>query len=116
MGLHGFETPKKVTLVLDEWIPESGLVTASMKLKRKVIEAFYSTAINDMYKRENSSRYYLPKTEKGQPDLRKQMGIEKKLKTKVSDIQTKASKGIIKKKLERTRSAEPTKSGANKEY
>ena len=40
MGLQKFEVPKKVSLCLDEWTPESGLVTAAMKLKRKELENF----------------------------------------------------------------------------
>ena len=49
MGLEKFEVPKKITLVLDEWTPQSGLVTAAMKLKRKEIEKYYLKEIQSMY-------------------------------------------------------------------
>ena len=48
-GLEKFEVPKKISLVLDEWTPESGLVTAAMKLKRKDLETRYSNEIQQMY-------------------------------------------------------------------
>ena len=48
-GLEKFEIPKKITLVTDEWTPESGLVTAAMKLKRKELEKYYSIEIQTMY-------------------------------------------------------------------
>lgn len=49
MGLEKFEAPKKISLVLDEWTPESGLITAAMKLKRKDLETRYSSEIQQMY-------------------------------------------------------------------
>jgi long-chain acyl-CoA synthetase len=48
-GLEKFEVPKKITLVIDEWTPESGLVTAAMKIKRKEIDKHYSKEIRRMY-------------------------------------------------------------------
>ena len=54
-GLQKFEIPKKVTLVLDEWTPDTGLVTAAMKLKRKEVEKFYNDQITQMYTTEKSS-------------------------------------------------------------
>ena len=54
-GLQKFEIPKKITLVLDEWTPDTGLVTAAMKLKRKEVEKFYNDQITQMYKPEKSS-------------------------------------------------------------
>ena len=59
MGLEKFEVPKKVALFLDEWTPESGLVTAAMKLKRKELESYYSNDIQKMY----SPNYSDPVTE-----------------------------------------------------
>ena len=53
MGLEKFEIPKKVWLCLDEWTPESGLVTAAMKLKRKELERSYSSEIQKMYVENN---------------------------------------------------------------
>ena len=57
-GLQKFEIPKKVTLALDEWTPDSGLVTAAMKLKRKQVEKFYNDQITQMYTSERSSVRY----------------------------------------------------------
>ena len=54
-GLQKFEIPKKISLVMDEWTPDTGLVTAAMKLKRKEVEKFYSSKITDMYATEKSS-------------------------------------------------------------
>lgn len=39
------EIPTKIKLCTEEWIPDNGLVTPSLKLKRKSVEEFY---INDM--------------------------------------------------------------------
>ena len=53
-GLEKFEIPKKIALVLDEWTPESGLITAASKLKRKEVEKFYLSEIESMYGLEKS--------------------------------------------------------------
>lgn len=53
-GLEKFEIPKKIALVLDEWTPESGLITAASKLKRKEVEKFYLSEIESMYGVEKS--------------------------------------------------------------
>ena len=47
--LARFEVPGAVCLVEEEWSPESGLVTAAMKLKRKPLQQFYQTHISRMY-------------------------------------------------------------------
>ena len=39
-----------VTLVPEAWTPESGMVTAAFKLKRKIIQNFFQQDINNMYK------------------------------------------------------------------
>ena len=39
-----------MTLVQEVWLPETGLVTDTFKLKRKPIEAFYKQQIEEMYK------------------------------------------------------------------
>ena len=36
-------------LVVDEWSPQSGMVTAAFKLKRKPIEIRYKKEIEEMY-------------------------------------------------------------------
>ncbi|CAD5121757.1 DgyrCDS10234 [Dimorphilus gyrociliatus] len=43
------ETPQRITLVKEVWLPETGLVTAAMKLKRREIEKFYSADLERMY-------------------------------------------------------------------
>lgn len=47
--LEKFELPHAVTLVHEQWTPESGLITASFKMKRRVIQNFYQQQINIMY-------------------------------------------------------------------
>jgi len=48
-GLKNFEIPAKVLMVLDEWTPDNGLVTAAFKIRRKFIY--------DEYKREIEMTY-----------------------------------------------------------
>jgi long-chain acyl-CoA synthetase len=48
-GLGHHETIKKVALVAEEWTPESGELTPSMKLKRRVINEKYKDKIERMY-------------------------------------------------------------------
>ena len=52
--LQKFEIPRAVCLITEPWTPESGLITAAMKLKRKVIEATFSNEISEMYNNNNS--------------------------------------------------------------
>ena len=47
--MQKFEIPRAVFLVNEPWTPESGLITAAMKLKRKTIENVFSTEIAEMY-------------------------------------------------------------------
>lgn len=49
LGLEKFELPGAVTLINDLWTPESGLVTAAFKLKRKPITDFYQKDLKRMY-------------------------------------------------------------------
>ena len=48
-GLEKFELPKKITLVTDEWTPDSGLVTAAFKIRRIFIVKKYVDEIKNMY-------------------------------------------------------------------
>ncbi len=48
-GLAHHETIKKIALVPDEWTTESGELTPSMKLKRRVINEKYKDRINALY-------------------------------------------------------------------
>jgi len=52
--LQKFEIPRAVSLISEPWTPESGLITAAMKLKRKVLEATFSNEITDMYLNNNN--------------------------------------------------------------
>ena len=54
--LENFEIPKRITLVSDTWNPDSGLVSSTMKLKRKSIQMSYQDDINIMYKKIEKSR------------------------------------------------------------
>jgi len=47
--LEKFELPGAVTLCQELWTPESDLVTAAFKLKRKPLQKFYQLDINRMY-------------------------------------------------------------------
>ena len=49
MGLLRTECPQKVFLTLDEWTPDTGLVTAAFKIRRRFIVQKYETQIGDMY-------------------------------------------------------------------
>lgn len=48
-GLHRSEIPMRCKLVKEEWTPDSGFVTAAMKLRRKNIQDHYMSDINEMY-------------------------------------------------------------------
>ncbi len=51
--LERFEHPGAVTLVTELWTPESGLVTAAFKLKRKPIQDYYQKDLKKMYEPAN---------------------------------------------------------------
>ena len=55
-GLANFETVKRFRVVAEEWAIESGELTPSMKLKRRVITAKYSAVIDALYADEATSR------------------------------------------------------------
>ncbi len=48
-GLERFELPGAVTICPELWTPESGLVTAAFKLKRKPIQDYYQKELKRMY-------------------------------------------------------------------
>lgn len=48
-GLERFEIPTKSKFVKEIWLPDSGLVTDSLKLKRREIEKFYENEIKSTY-------------------------------------------------------------------
>jgi len=47
--LEKFEIPGAVTIVKEIWDPDTGLVTAAFKLKRRPLQDFYQMDINRMY-------------------------------------------------------------------
>ncbi len=49
-GLDRFEIPTRIKFVKEIWLPDTGLVTDSLKLKRKEIEKFYQKEIEALYK------------------------------------------------------------------
>jgi long-chain acyl-CoA synthetase len=55
-GLANFETIKRFRLVPEEWSQESGELTPSMKLKRRVIAERYSGVVAELYADEATSR------------------------------------------------------------
>jgi long-chain acyl-CoA synthetase len=55
-GLANFETLKRFRVVADEWTQESGVLTPSMKLKRRVIADRYAEVIGELYADEATSR------------------------------------------------------------
>jgi long-chain acyl-CoA synthetase len=55
-GLAHFETLKRVNVVPEEWSIESGELTPSMKLKRRIVEKKYAGEITEFYKDEATSR------------------------------------------------------------
>ncbi|TRY71515.1 hypothetical protein TCAL_00221 [Tigriopus californicus] len=48
-GLERFELPGALTLTSELWTPESGLVTAAFKLRRKPIKDYYQKELKEMY-------------------------------------------------------------------
>ena len=49
LRLEKFELPGAVTIVQELWTPDTDMVTAAFKLKRKPIQTFYQSHINRMY-------------------------------------------------------------------
>ncbi|XP_073285950.1 long chain acyl-CoA synthetase 9, chloroplastic-like [Primulina huaijiensis] len=47
--LEKFEIPARIKLLSEAWTPESGLVTAALKLKREVIRKTFSDDLNKLY-------------------------------------------------------------------
>jgi long-chain acyl-CoA synthetase len=55
-GLANFESIKRFRLVEEEWTQESGELTPSMKLKRRVIDGRYAAVISELYADEATAR------------------------------------------------------------
>ena len=48
--LDGYKKIKKIILVKEEWIPENGLTTPTLKIKRAKIDERFSESYQDWYK------------------------------------------------------------------
>lgn len=48
--LDKFELPAKIKLIPESWTPESGLVTAALKLKREPLKARYKNELEKLYR------------------------------------------------------------------
>jgi long-subunit acyl-CoA synthetase (AMP-forming) len=48
-GLTRFEIPQAYLFVPESWLPDSGLVTDSLKIKRKAVQDFYADKIKQFY-------------------------------------------------------------------
>ena len=55
--LQKFEIPQKYALIYNPWTPDTGLVTSSMKLKRKAIQAKYFDVIHQLYQNYSPSKF-----------------------------------------------------------
>jgi long-chain acyl-CoA synthetase len=55
-GLAHHESLKRVTVVAEEWSVDTGELTPSMKMKRRVIEKTYAAEIADFYKDEATAK------------------------------------------------------------
>lgn len=47
--LNKMEIPTKIKLCSDDWLPQTGLVTAALKIRRKNIHDFYQSEIRSLY-------------------------------------------------------------------
>lgn len=55
-GLQRVELPSQIKLCSEDWLPDNGLVTASLKVRRKQIEEFYKQDIVRLYTSPASSK------------------------------------------------------------
>jgi long-chain acyl-CoA synthetase len=55
-SLANFESLKRFRIVADEWTQDSGELTPSMKIKRRVLTANYSAVIDELYADEATAR------------------------------------------------------------
>lgn len=60
-GLKGFETPQNIHLLPTQWTPQDGLVTPTLKVKRKQMEEFYRKEIDALYREGISGVAEVPK-------------------------------------------------------
>ena len=55
-GLSRVEIPSEIKLCDEEWLPDTGLVTAALKIRRKQIQEYYKNDIVAMYGGNPSSK------------------------------------------------------------
>lgn len=55
-GLANFETLKRFRVVADEWTQETGELTPSMKLKRRILNQKYAAVVSELYVDEATAR------------------------------------------------------------
>ncbi|GJP40973.1 hypothetical protein CLOM_g626 [Closterium sp. NIES-68] len=48
-GLNKFEVPARIKLLPDPWLPESGLVTPALKIKRNMIHKAFAKELRELY-------------------------------------------------------------------
>ncbi|CAI5479704.1 unnamed protein product [Closterium sp. Yama58-4] len=48
-GLNKFEVPARIKLLPDPWLPETGLVTPALKIKRNVIHKTFAKELKELY-------------------------------------------------------------------
>lgn len=48
-SLERFETPQKIKIVGEVWTPDTGLVTDSLKLRRKQLSDYYKSDVDRLY-------------------------------------------------------------------
>lgn len=53
-GLQRVEIPTEIKLCREEWIPDNGLVTSALKIRRKQIQEYYHQDIIRMYSSSNN--------------------------------------------------------------
>ena len=51
-GLMKYELVSNILLLADTWSPETGMVTATFKLRRKIIEDRYRHQLRQLYHRQ----------------------------------------------------------------
>lgn len=48
-SLQRFEIPQRLKLTDEVWTPDTGLITDSLKLKRKPLNDYYAAVVRELY-------------------------------------------------------------------
>jgi long-chain acyl-CoA synthetase len=56
-NLSSIEKPRKIKLCTEDWTPESGLVTAAMKIRRKQINDFYKVELDALFSEVENDKF-----------------------------------------------------------